>query len=96
MKTLTLKKTGYTIKGVSDLTMWGGGNGCIEMKPFEVKDIKKKTLLENINDNGFGVESINGAIFDIYENFEGFLKYHSKITIGKVSEYTEKYYNEQI
>ena len=95
MKTLTLKKTGYTVKGVSDLTLWGGGNACIEMKPFEIKDIKKKTLLTNINDNGFGVENINGAICDIYENFEGTLRYYKTITIGKVSEYTENFFNEQ-
>jgi hypothetical protein len=34
MKTLTLKRIGYTIKGVSDLTHWGGGNACIIMDRF--------------------------------------------------------------
>lgn len=94
MKTLTLKKTGYTIKGVADLTMWGGGNGCIEMKSFDVKNISVKTLLKNINDNGFGVEKINGAICTIYENFDGYLVYHSNVTVGIVSEHTENYFNE--
>lgn len=91
MKTITLKFTDYVIKGVSDLLMWGGNNGCIEMKPFHVtnlKDIKK-----NLNDSGFGVERINGAICGIYENYEGTLRYIETITVGKVSEQTEEYYN---
>lgn len=95
MKTITLKKTGYIVKGISDLTMWGGGNGCISMKSFKLKDIRKKTLLANINDNEFGVESINGAICDIYEDYEGTLQYYQTLEVGKISEYTKKYYDEQ-
>ncbi len=91
MERLTLKRTGYTVKGISDLTPWGGGNACIEMSPFEVKNIRKITLLNNINDNGFGVEHINGAICNIYKNFEGVLRYYKTITIGKVSKNTENY-----
>jgi hypothetical protein len=53
MKKLTLKKTGYTVKGTADLTLWGGGNASIEMQSFDVNSIDKKTLLDNINDNGF-------------------------------------------
>lgn len=68
-KTITLNKTGYLIKGISALTMWGGGSGTIKMKPFEVEHLKE--VKELINDNGFGVESIDGAIIDIYENYEG-------------------------
>jgi len=95
MKTITLKKTGYIIKGVADLTLWGGGNACIPMKPFALKDIKEKTLLDNLNDNGFGVESINGGICDIYEDYEGTLRYYKTIEIGKVSLHTGTYYQQQ-
>ena len=92
MKTITLNFTDYVIKGISDLTAWGGGNACIEMKPFHVKSLKE--IKDNINDNGFGVESINGAICDVYLNYEGTLKYSKTITIGKVSEHTEECYNQ--
>jgi hypothetical protein len=82
---LTLKLTGYTVKGTADLTPWGGGNACIEMAPFNVKRIDKRTLLNNINDNGFGVQAINVAICDIYKNYEGTLQYLKTVEVGKIS-----------
>ena len=91
-KTITLKFTDYEVKGVSDLTVWGGENACIEMKPFHVKSITKDNLLKNINDNGFGVESINGAICMIYKNFEGTLRYFKTVYVGSISENTEEYF----
>jgi len=94
MKTITLRKTGYRVKGISDLTLWGGENSSIMMKEFSVKNISKENLKKNLNDNGFGVESINGAICDIYENYEGTLRYLKTKTVGKVSERTEKHYEE--
>lgn len=92
MKTITLKMEGYIVRGVSDLTHWGGGNACIEMEKFHVQKINKKVLLENINDNGFGVQSINGAICDIYENYEGREVFLKTTVVGKVSAHTKKYY----
>ena len=53
MKTITLKKTGYVVKGVADLTLWGDSNACIEMNPFKIKTLSEKVLLKNINDAGF-------------------------------------------
>jgi len=90
--TITLEFTNYLVKGISDLTMWGGGNSCIVMEAFGLKVLSKKNLLENINDNGFGVESINGAICDVYKNYDGFLKFYKTIAVGDVSEDTEDYY----
>ena len=96
MKTLTLKFTGYTVKGISDLTPWGGGNACIIMDPFDVKKIDSKTLLKNLNDAGFGVEKINGAICHIYKNYEGTLRYLRTVIVGKVSKGTKKYESLQV
>lgn len=96
MKTLILKRTGYTVKGISDLTPWGGGNACIVMDSFNVNKIDNKTLKENINDGQFGVQSINGAICDIYENFEGTLKFLKTVKVGKITKHTEEYYNDNI
>jgi len=93
MKTITLKKTGYYVTGVSDLTLWGNEPGCIIMKPFRINNIKKRTLLENINDNQFGVQSINGAICDINENYEGTHRFLKTVIVGKVSDHTVEYYN---
>jgi len=91
MKSITLNFTDYVIKGIADVKSWGDGNACIEMAPFHVKNLKD--IKDNLNDNGFGVESINGAICDVYLNYEGTLKYSKTITIGKVSARTEEYYN---
>jgi hypothetical protein len=92
-KTLTLKKTGYTITGTADLTAWGGGNACIEMAKFNVDKIDIKTLKENLNDNGFGVQSINGGICDIYENYEGTIRFLKTVEIGKISSHTREYHD---
>jgi hypothetical protein len=94
-KTITLKKVGYYVEGTSDLTMWGGGNGSITMTPFKVNNASQKELLKGINDAQFGVQSINGAICDIYELYEGdYKEYLKTVVIGKVSEDTsECHYN---
>lgn len=96
-KMITLKQIGYKITGIADLTLWGGGNACIEMKPFYLKKCPdKKTLMKNINDNGFGVESINGAICDIYEHYEHDVSVYIKtITVGEVSNTTKKIYYDE-
>jgi hypothetical protein len=96
MKKLILELTGYTIKGVADLTLWGGGNACIDMASFDIKQksiiTNKDLLLKNCNDNGFGVEKINGAVCDIYEDYQGALKFLKTLEIGKISDNTRDYY----
>jgi hypothetical protein len=84
MKKVTLKLQGYRITGTADLTPWGGGNASIEMKPFTVKSIKQ--IPDLINDNGFGVEAINGAICHISRLYDhGYTVYARTIVIGEVS-----------
>ena len=93
MKTLILEKCGYIIKGTADLNLWGGGKGSIKMTSFAVNSLKD--IEKNLNDSGFGVEKINGAIVDVYDNFVECLKYRRTLTIGKVSDNTvEAYYND--
>ena len=93
MRTVTLKQTGYYVTGISDLTMWGGGNACIEMKAFEIPKVNKKILLENINDNGFGVSSINGAVCNIYVLYEnGYKEFQKQVIVGNVSDDTKEYH----
>jgi len=95
MKTITLKQVGFYVCGISDVTLWMGGGACIEMEPFTVKEINRKEILWNVNDNGFGVQSVNGAVCDIYELYEhGHKEYTETIIVGTVGEDTEKYYYE--
>ena len=42
----------------------------------------------NFYDKGFRVQSINGAICDVYRNYQGTLKYARTLIIGKVSDNT--------
>lgn len=93
MKNLTLDLTGYTVRGLADVSLWGGGEGNIEMKPFNVKSIKE--IPEKLNDGGFGVEKINGAIVDVYRDYNGFKKYSRTLIINEVSNNTiNTFYNE--
>lgn len=94
-KSIKLNFTNYRISGVADVTMWGGGTACIEMTPFTVEKLDKTSLLEGINDGGFGVQSINGAVCDVSENFEGHLVFKETIEVGKVSEHTLNYHAEE-
>jgi hypothetical protein len=91
MKDKTLQFIGYSIKGVSDVTLWGGGNACIVMDEFNVKHLRE--IKKDINDGEFGVESINGAICDIYARYRGEHKeYRRSISVGNVSDNTWDYY----
>jgi hypothetical protein len=87
MKTITLNFNNYVIMGLADVTPYrGGGRGWIEMVPFEVDKIDIENLQKNLNDGGFGVEKINGAVCEIYENYEGYLVYKGSIEVGNVCE----------
>lgn len=74
-KTVTLKLHHFQISGIACVTMWGGGNGTIEMKPFTVASVETDDLIvAGLNDNGFGVSSINSAqvnIFAVYTDDQG-------------------------
>ena len=96
MNTITLKQQGYLIKGVSDLTPWGGGNAAIQMTSFKVSTLKE--IKDGINDGGFGVENINGAVCDVYRLYKGNGEYDSDYSvfartlfIGKISDNTHEY-----
>jgi len=62
-RTRTITQIGYMISGIAYVSMWGGGNGQIEMsKEFLPNELMSKdNMLRCVNDNGFGVESIDTA-----------------------------------
>ena len=95
MKTKTIKHIGYVINGTADLTLWGNENASITMKPIIIKDINfdyndNEKIKPLLNDNGFGVQSINGAIVDICELYENNVEELVKeaVTIGNVNDST--------
>ena len=90
MKHIELQFTDYFITGVADLTLWGGDSSCISMRSFHVKKLKE--IRQGINDNRFGCESINGAICNIFRNYEGAHRFVRTVTIDKVSQNTADYY----
>jgi hypothetical protein len=85
MKTLILKRNGFIIKGTASVTSWGGGEGSISMTPFHVKRLKE--IKNKWNDGGFGVEKINGAICEIYDNFGQCENYRRQIVVGDVKDF---------
>jgi hypothetical protein len=68
---ITLEHTGYTVKGVATIALWGGGQGSIEMKTSFIpkKELSRTSLMGCINDNGFGCEAIIGARIWVYDNY---------------------------
>ncbi len=81
--TITLYHTGYIVEGESILSMWGGGEGTIDMKPCYIpKDkLSKTSLLECVNDAMFGCKSILGATIHIYDDYEGNVQVYRKTII---------------
>ena len=70
-KTLTLEAVGYRFTGTACVIDWYDNYGRIEMKPFNIyfsefnnHDEFMNLLRERLNDNGFGVQYIRGALVD--------------------------------
>jgi hypothetical protein len=67
-----VKVRGYKIKGTVKMSMWGGGEGTIEMDPVEFDMMPtKEEIQKNINDGQFGCQSILEAdvkLLEIYDN----------------------------
>jgi hypothetical protein len=69
-KYLIVKRTGFRITGVADVTMWGcqsNDRSYIVMKPFIVNHLSE--IKNGLNDNGFGVQSLNGAVCHIHDYY---------------------------
>lgn len=78
--TITLEFTGYEVSGTAFLSLWGGGKSTIQMKPYSVKTLDGKEIWEGVNDNGFGVEKIEGAVCHISKIYgKGYDKYLGKM-----------------
>ena len=80
MKTKTLKQIGYTVGGVATCTTWDEMSGTIEMDRcfIPLGKMRKTKLLNSINDGGFGVQSINSAVINIYDQYENDYKEYNR------------------
>ena len=83
-KTITLKQLGYEISGEVIMNLWGGGQGKIAMKNYTTKTKEDKEIIEGINDNEHGCESIEKASIIIDELYED----NYVRLIGDTREYT--------
>ncbi len=70
-KTLTLEAVEYKFTGTACVIDWYDNSGSIKMKPFSIYFSEFNTheefmnlLKERLNDNGFGVQDIRGALVD--------------------------------
>ena len=72
-KTMTVQAIGFQIVGLTALALWGGGEGVIPMEPVKLAQESFPTqeqIRDAINDNGFGVECMEGAIVRVDTLYE--------------------------
>ncbi len=62
-KTVELTLTHFIVSGLARVSLWGGGQGDIEMNETKLEPelLSKDNILRCVNDGGFGVESIDSA-----------------------------------
>ena len=72
-KTITLTQVGWRVEGVAHLSLWGGGQGTINIDSQFVPlgELTKEALHRCINDAGFGCVSIDAAELYVAEEYEG-------------------------
>jgi len=71
-KKLSVEMTDWFVSGVAFVTDWYGNSGFIPMRPERIPlgELTKAALFEAVNDNGFGVQSIDAAYIEISEYYE--------------------------
>lgn len=73
VKTITLKHTGFHVKGTARILGWCGDVGEVEMDAFHVDSLDD--IPKNVNDGQFGCQRILGADCTVYEDYEGTLRF---------------------
>jgi len=85
MEKVELKHVGYKVEGKAKISLWGGGQGSVNMtKEYIHGQITKDALLKCINDGGFGcvcIESAELVISDLYE--KNFAVFNRNIAVDK-------------
>jgi hypothetical protein len=93
-KTMTVQAIGFQIVGLTALALWGGGEGVIPMEPVRLAQESFPTqeqIREAINDNGFGVECMEGAIVRVDTLYEHGAKTYGDAEFINLADYSDKH-----
>ena len=84
VKTKEINQIGIVVGGEATLSLWGGGTGTIEMEEYflPLDKVTPKNILRCVNDNGFGVESIDAAKIDLYIKYDNGSKEYDRTIIA--------------
>ena len=87
-KTIKGTQDGIIIEGTAKILLWFGDQGEIKMTsdfiPYE--KISRRTILEAINDGGFGCQKIISAEVDIYISYDiGHTSYDRTIMVEPIN-----------
>lgn len=90
-RSITLPFSHFVCQGYAQVNMWGGGKGRIKMDSFRISDgYTEDQLKQCVNDGGFGCDSIDGAIIDMYAVYTDGIteakRYVKTVTSGTVTE----------
>jgi len=93
-KTLKVKAIGFQVVGMTALALWGGGEGVIPMEPVRLAQESFPTqeqIREAINDNGFGVECMEGAVVRVDTLYEYGARTYGDTEFINLSGYSDKH-----
>jgi hypothetical protein len=93
-KTITVQAIGFQIVGLTALALWGGGEGVIPMEPVKLAQESFPTqeqIRDAINDNGFGVECMEGAIVRVDTLYEHGAKTYGDAEFINLAGYSDKH-----
>lgn len=94
-KTITLRLKRLIVTGHADVSPWGGGRGYVKMREYVIDDLSDENIKAGMNDGGFGVESINGAVCDVYAEYSnGHAMARQYLTTRVVGDVCEDIYDE--
>ena len=91
---MTVKAIGFQIVGMAALALWGGGEGTIPMEPVKLAQESFPTeqqIREAINDHGFGVECIEGAVVRVDALYECGAKVYGEAQFVNLAGYSDKH-----
>ena len=91
---MTVQAIGFQIVGMTALALWGGGEGVIPMEPVKLAQESFPTeeqIREAINDNGFGVECMEGAVVRVDTLYEHGAKTYGEAQFINLSGYSDKH-----
>ena len=91
---MTVKLVGFQIVGLTALALWDGSEGTIPMKPVKLVQTTYPTqeqIRESINDNGFGVECMEGAVVRVDALYEHDARTYGEAQFINLAGYSDKH-----